>query len=450
MELISLFTISGAVILLGFLSEYIFDKTEIPDAVWLILIGLLLGHLFPISNNEMFRELGLIFTTFALIFILFEGVLNINFNEFFKSLGGGTVISLTHFIFTMLITGLSMMILGWGLLEGLLLGAILADSAQAVIIPIIKKIKMKDETALILTFESAISDVFCIVGALTILNIFVLNAVSFTGIVQKIGFSFVFGIIFGAVAALIWINMLPLLNKISKSYMTTIAVLLLVYSGVEYLGASGALACLSFGIVMGNSRQIFSAFKKESEYDMETSAKFFYSQISFFLKTFFFVYVGVMIDLKQLDLVIIGGLLALLIFLIRPLSVMIGFSRKPEDIKDRTYLEVLNPKGLSAVVLAQLPAQFGVPHGEEFSMIVMSVVVFSIFITLIGVFLTEKGFFRGSSTFFRKKHKLKNEHEEKKEQSDNKNQDEKIAALKNLSLPPLNPIEKTHSSEKKH
>jgi len=55
--------------------------------------------------------------------------------------------------------------------------------------------------------------------------------------------------------------------------MTTIAALLVVYAGVEYLDASDALACLAFGIVVGNSKQIFSALNKESHYDMETSAK---------------------------------------------------------------------------------------------------------------------------------------------------------------------------------
>jgi len=47
----------------------------------------------------------------------------------------------------------------------------------------------------------------------------------------------------------------------------------------------------------------------------------------------------------------LGFLLALLIFLVRPISVMIGFKNKA-DVQERTFLEVLNPKGLSAVVLA--------------------------------------------------------------------------------------------------
>jgi len=222
--------------------------------------------------------------------------------------------------------------------------------------------------------------------------------VSLTDIVQNISFAFLFGSIAGMLAGLFWIKLLPHLNRFSKSYMTTIAALLLVYAGVEYFGASGALACLAFGIIVGNSKQIFSVFNKESQYDMEVSAKFFYSQISFFLKTFFFVYVGMLINLQETGLMIIGFLLALLIFMVRPLSVMIGF-KNWDDKKERTFLEVLNPKGLSAVVLAQLPAQFGIMQGAGISTIVLSVVVSSIFITLITVFLTERFHFEGMSSF---------------------------------------------------
>lgn len=36
----------GIIILLGFLSDLIFTKTSIPDVIWLILIGLLIGPIF--------------------------------------------------------------------------------------------------------------------------------------------------------------------------------------------------------------------------------------------------------------------------------------------------------------------------------------------------------------------------------------------------------------------
>jgi potassium/hydrogen antiporter len=414
MELISLFAIAGIIIFVGFIAEWIFDKTNIPDVLWLMILGLIIGYFFDFEKSAVFKEASPVFITFALIFILFEGVLNIDFKKIFTGVVEGGSLSFISFIVTMLFTAIAMVAAGWGVLEGLLLGAILGDASQAVIVPIIKKIHIKEETAIALTFESAISDVFVIVGTLAIINIILMESFSITAVFQKILYSFLSAILIGIVAGFIWVKLLPFMNKLSKSYITSIAALLILYSLVEYFGANGALACLTFGIVLGNSKKIFHMLKKDTQYNMENSAKFFYSQISFFLKTFFFVYLGLIIDFKEYGLMILGFLLALLLFIVRPISVSISHRGAKLEDKERAYLEVLTPKGLSAAVAAQLPAQFGIAHGQEFSTIVLFAIISSVLLTIIGVFLTEKGYFKGMgktlnlSRFFKRKQPIEN------------------------------------------
>jgi potassium/hydrogen antiporter len=185
------------------------------------------------------------------------------------------------------------------------------------------------------------------------------------------------------------------MDKLSKSYLTSIAALLILYSFVEYFGANGALACLTFGIILGNSKKIFHMLKKDTQYNMENSPKFFYSQISFFLKTFFFVYLGLIINVKDYGLMIIGILIAVLLFLVRPIAVSISHRGTKLEDKERSFLEVLTPKGLSAAVAAQLPLQYGIARGDQFPTIVLFAIITSVLISVIGVFLTEKGYFRG-------------------------------------------------------
>jgi NhaP-type Na+/H+ or K+/H+ antiporter len=284
---------------------------------------------------------------------------------------------------------------GWPIIEGMLLGAIIGGASSAVIIPIAKNINVKPNTALALTFESAISDVLCIVGALTILNIIVLQQFSIGGVVQRIIYSFGLAIFVGIVAGLAWIKLDKRMENFSKSYMTTIAALLILYSFVQFLGSNGAIACLSFGIIFGNSKKIFSFLENTKEYTITPSAKFFYSQISFFVKVFFFVYLGLIINLENLSLILIGFLLTILLFLTRPLAVKLANRKTKLEDKDRIFMEILTPKGLAAAVLAQLPAQYGIAHGEQFSTIALSVIFFSILLSTIFVFLTEKGKFSG-------------------------------------------------------
>jgi len=398
-DVITIFSLFGITIFVGFAGEWIFEKTTIPDVIWLIILGFAVGQALHISGNPLIQQIGPIFTTFALVFILFEGVLNIDLKEVFAGVVEGSELAVVSFTLAILFSGITMLALGWGILESLVMGAILGDSAQAVIIPLIKKIHTK-KAGLILTFESAISDVLCIVGALAFINIFVLNTFSINMVLQKILYSFVLAVFVGVGFAFFWVRVHRIMDRFSKSYMTTIAALLLVYSFVEWIGANGALACLSFGIVVGSSKKLFSLFDKKDAYSLTPSAKFFFAEISFFVKTLFFVYLGMIIDVSDMRLIAIGVFLALLLFAVRALAVRLSSKRLELDRREVTYLEILNPKGLSAAVLAQLPAQYGMPHAHEFSTIVFAAIITSVLISILTVYLTEKGIYHGLSGAF--------------------------------------------------
>ena len=395
MAITTFFTVAGILIFIGFIGEWIFEKTNIPDVIWLMLLGIGVGQFIKITDNAAVTQLAPIFTTFALIFILFEGAINIDIRKLLKGMAGGGSLSILNFFLSMIIVAIVMMVIGWSFLEGLLLGAIIGGVSSAVIIPMTKKIHVKPNTALVLTFESAISDVLCIVGTLTILNIMILQSFSFSAVVQKIMYSFGIAIFVGVVGGLAWVKLDKMMEKVSKSYMTTIAAILLLYSFVEFLESNGAIAALAFGIIVGNSKRIFSFLDSSREYKMTPSEKFFFAEISFFVKTFFFFYLGMIINLTDIPLILLGLLLTLLLFLIRPVAVSIANRKNKLRDRDRVFMEILTPKGLAAAVLAQLPAQTGVAYGEQFSTIVLAVIMFSILISTVGVFLTERGKFFG-------------------------------------------------------
>jgi len=393
MELITLFAAAGIIIFIGFAGEWIFEKTNIPDVIWLMLLGIVVGY-FVDNSDPAFTKIAPIFTTFAMIFILFEGALHIDLKQLATGLVGGSSLALLNFIITLLIVPITMVVTGWSLIESILLGAIIGGVSSAVVIPLTRKIHIKSRTALILNLESAISDVLCIVGTITIVNIILLRSFSVSFVLQRILYSFAIGAILGIIGGLSWVKLHQSLDKISKSYMTTIAAMLLLYSFVQYLDSNGAIACLAFGIVLGNSKKIFS-FLEHREYTLSNSAKFFFSEISFFLKTFFFVYLGLIINFNNLTLIFMGFLITLLLFLVRPLAVKISMRKAKFEAKDLVIMESLNPKGLAAAVLAQLPVQNKIIYGDQFSTIVLSVIIFSILLSTISVFLAEKGKFRG-------------------------------------------------------
>jgi NhaP-type Na+/H+ or K+/H+ antiporter len=395
MEVVTLFFIFALIIFIGFICEWIFEKTNIPDAIWLIILGMVINSFLGVGDHPLLSEVSTIFTTFALIFILFEGVLTIDLKNLVKGIGEGTSLSFANFLVTFISVALIMRAFGWGWLEGLLLGAMVADSAQAVIVPLLKKITIKPQTALALTFESAISDVFCIVGAVTVLNIILVNSFNLNTVIQSVLFSFLGAIFLGALCGIVWMRLHKFMDRFSKSHMTTIAALLFTYSFVEWVGANGALACLAFGIIVGSYKNIFSLFNKEDNYAITSDAKFFFSEISFFVKTFFFVYLGLIINMDSRFFLTVGVILAIILFILRSAAVYFTHRSSQIDDKDRAFLEVLNPKGLSAAVLASVPAQYGIAHASEFPPIVLGVIITSVILSIIGVFFTEKGIYKG-------------------------------------------------------
>ena len=134
--------------------------------------------------------------------------------------------------------------------------------------------------------------------------------------------------------------------------------------------------------------------------DFTATAKSFFAEISFFVKTFFFVYLGLIIDFSNYQLIILGFLITVLFLLVRPITLkLLRLTSVPK--KDMAFMQTLVPKGLAAAVLAQLPLLYVadnpalLPKVEQFSTIVLSVIMFSILFSTIGVYMTEKGKFSG-------------------------------------------------------
>ncbi len=401
--LVLLFAVVGVIIFLGFIGDIVFKRTNIPDIIWLIVFGVVIGFFFDIRSISYSHEIASVFTTFALIFILFEGSLNIQLRDLFKSMSKTTVITLMSFAISIIATVLIGSFLGISTLKLVLLGAIIGGTSSAVVIPISEKTKVKPETTAVLKLESSFSDVLCILVGLTIMGILAGSAFDLSITLNSLLGSFAIAIFVGVVAGIFWIPVLKFSHKHAKSYLITIAFMLLLYSFVEYISANGAIACLAFGIVLGNSQKISELMKKDdTSAALSSNEKFFYSQIGFFIKAFFFVYLGMLIDFSSPTPFILAGVITLALFLFRPIAVS-PVAKKFEP-KDRAVVETLIPKGLAAAVLIQIAEQppYNITIFPGQSSMVMAIVLYTILISSILVFLIEKGWFNGFPAMARK------------------------------------------------
>lgn len=389
-----LFAVS-MILFFGFFAEFIFKKFRIPDVLFLSLLGIVLGpHVLDYVDVSTLADIAPIFTTFALLFILYEGSFNIDLAAFASGVSKGFFLSILNFTVSTILILAVMMLAGYSFMTALLVGVILGGISSSFVIPIIKHMKIKPDTYSVLTLESAFTDVFCIVFAITILEIIVAKSASFQLTLINLTTLFATAGFVGILGGILWIFLVVRLFREHKSYMVTLAYLLLLFVITEYLGGNGAIAALFFGLVLRNSKQltriVASVKNKESQDHYEGIAvttkneQFFYTQLSFFLKTFFFVYIGLLLDFTDMQVVILGSIITVVIMGGRMVS---SFLTRTYEPFDRKLINAIFARGLAAAAVVQISIQLGVPYAQTISKIVYFVIAASILLSSIRVFI---------------------------------------------------------------
>jgi len=390
----------GFIIFLAYIFAEVFSRSRVPDVLLLILIGILIGPIFGIVLPSHLGSVGPVFTVITLVLMLFEGGLHMRASDLRHAFGGTLALTLTGFVVTCLMVsailrGLgSLGLIGTNLLVFLTAGAIVAGTSSAVVIPILSKLTLAIRSRTILIMESALTDVLCIVVALGLLEVQMIGTnVNFPLIGGRMMAAFLIAMLFGIVGGLIWATLLHRVRTLQNSIFETVASIFLVYGVTEMLGFSGPIASLAFGITLGNCERLhrfWPKFATEKPITLNDSERQFFSDAVFLFKTFFFVYVGISIQLTNLPHILLGLLLTILMFLIRIPIVRMAVSRKRTSVKDAAFMAVMIPKGLAAAVLASIPLQRGLESGAFIQNVTFAVVTFSILINSILVFLIEK------------------------------------------------------------
>ena len=148
----------GLTIFISHFFTSLFEKTRIPDVLLLIIIGIILGQALDITSST-FGNYGLLLSTLALVLMLFDGGSHLSFDVIKTTLNRCVSISVITFIGTTFVTFIIIKYtLGYGMLPSLFAGTELGSISPAVIVPIIKMLKVSDKTKSMLVVESAITD----------------------------------------------------------------------------------------------------------------------------------------------------------------------------------------------------------------------------------------------------------------------------------------------------
>ena len=387
----------GLLIFAAHLFTEIFSRKRIPDVLLLMIIGLILGPVFHLVKPEDLGPVASVFTTITLVIILFQSGTELNFNTLLNSIRGTARLTLINFFITTIVVALMGLIVKVDFLTSLMLGAILGGTSSAVVIPMVSQLKISEKGGTILILESAFSDVLCIVFAWAFMQAILSGAMNVGRVIGEILSSFILATVIGVIAAILWSYVLDRVRHVKNSILTTPAFVFIVYGFNEWLGFSGAIAALAFGIGMANIDSMYKSgiiiknMFKDKPAKLNDTEKQLFSEVVFLLKTFFFVYIGVSIKLDQLLPILIGLGITVVLFALRIPIVMLSVHSKKVDIpiEDKMFMSGIVPKGLAAAVLATVPVQKGIAGGETIQNVVFAVILFSIIFTSILVPILE-------------------------------------------------------------
>lgn len=233
----------GILVFLAHLFSSIFSKTRIPDVILLIIIGICVGPVLGLATPALFGEVGPVFTTVTLIIILFEGGIALKLSMLRSALGGAMVLALLGFLLTMfVVAGLALWLTELEFLPAFILGAIVGSTSEAVVIPLVRQLKVKEETQTLLSVESSVNDVLSIVITVALVQAYLAGKFEIVSVSGDLIASFLVALIFGIIGALIWSILLNRIHAIKNAIFTTPAFVFVIYGLTEILGFSGPIA----------------------------------------------------------------------------------------------------------------------------------------------------------------------------------------------------------------
>jgi Na+:H+ antiporter len=381
------FAVSATILLVGFAGKVLFAKTRIPDIPLLLGLGVVLGPWLHLLDRAVLLPLAPYLGALTLLMIMMEGGMGLEYQQVLHQMKWAVVLTLlTVTLAALAIASGFHLLAGMPFLQSFLLGSILSCTSGAVVIPLVNAMRMARITRTILTLESALGDAMAVVGVVVLVRFMRQPSTDVLRPLLATAGAVAAGGILGALVGLVWMKVLAETGRMPLSYMLTLAAMFLLYAAAEYAHASGIIAVLVFGITLSNGQAIVKRLPaprgepdwKTSRYALDDTIRWFHEEVTFIARVFFFVYLGMLLDVSRISGVFLGisGILIALIYLSRSAAVRaVGFLGRRQVPFERKILVSMAPRGLASAVLAMVPDAAGIPDTGIFVQYAFAVIL---------------------------------------------------------------------------
>ena len=374
---------AGVTIFLGVAGEAFFKRTGIPDIAFLMILGVIIGPILGIIQVEAVTEIVPYFAALALIIIMFDGGLNLDLRHMVKTAHFAVIIAILGFALSMVIVSvLAHYGLGWDWLDSILLSSIVGGSSSIIVFSLVRQIRVSEETRTMLGFESALTDILSTIIAFIMFEAILSGYFDLELLGATFGRAVAVGLLLGLGVGIPWMFITAKLANAQHSYMLTLGILFVLFFMARSFGESGALTALVFGLMLGN-RYRLSRYLRFKLPEIKTDDTM-HSQLTFLVRSFFFVFVGLLASFVRIEYFVFGVLAVILIYVGRIFVTKVTLTKR-FSLLDRKVTTVMIPRGLAAAVLATFPLTLGLPNADAYPQIAFFIIMMSVVITTIGL-----------------------------------------------------------------
>jgi NhaP-type Na+/H+ or K+/H+ antiporter len=338
--------------LLGFVGEIAFRKKRIPDMLLLLLIGIVIHYtgIIPVVYLSIMKDLLGFVGTVALIFIVFGGVLKLDLEKFGKSVPKGIAMASADLIFVIgILTPLLYFFFKIPFIDSLLLATVLSETSVTFIVPLIARVNLNENIKHTVEVETIMNSIMNIIVVLLILSV-MNQQFTIAGTAGYLFGSISESLVLGGVVGIVWLVVLRQALT-PHYYIATIAILLALWGVSDYLGASAILTVFLFSVIITNSVPVSKIIKISGSINNE-SLSYFNQEITFFVLTLFYVYIGILVNIFDFGGIIIAAILVAILVPIRFLEVYSVQGMTKWFGKDTAIVSSFVQRGSTVIVIA--------------------------------------------------------------------------------------------------
>ena len=368
----------------GLVCQLIADFVRIPRMLVLLLAGAVLGPAVSDAIDVPLDSMGSqLLLSLGVSFILFHGGLQLSTRVLSRVAVGLTLLAIPGVVVTAVIAGtVAAIAFGLPLTSGLLIGAVLAPTDPAILIPLFERLGLRPKVSQTIIAESALNDPTGAVLALAVSGVVISGSASLTQPLQdfvvNLLISTVIGVVFGVVLSAAVSSRRAGIWRESAA-IAVMAVISAGYFSIDTAGGSGYLGAFLAGLIVGNMEQLRLAMHSEHERDMRVLV----STVADVMVMFVFITLGANIPWSDIRSELVPALAVVfaLILLARPLTVFLCLVPDRRGSWSREELVFLAWTRETGVVPAALAGIMVGLHVPDANLIVITVAL-AIIVTL--------------------------------------------------------------------